>query len=224
MAEGKIFVGRKAELEKFKEVLKNPKGQAVLVIGQAGMGKTWLVNKMTEIAENHPELKCGWVRYEPTSNDSVDALSAMRLAEHVLAAEGKVAFVDAFVNECGKALMNLGLLDNFISLSKRALGMVEKDSKEETTVTSNLGLVYKTRGELDKSEEMYLKSLEISESRGMLELTANQNSNLGSIYEQRGDIVKAREYWEKALELYKRIGMPHMVENVQGLIEGIDTE
>ena len=32
MAEGKIFVGRKAELERFKEVLKNPKGQAVLVV------------------------------------------------------------------------------------------------------------------------------------------------------------------------------------------------
>jgi len=74
MAEGKIFVGRKAELEQFKEVLENPKGQAVLVVGQAGMGKTWLVNKMAEIAENHPELKCGWVRYEPTSNDSVDAM------------------------------------------------------------------------------------------------------------------------------------------------------
>ncbi len=74
MAEGIIFVGRKAELEQFKEVLKNPKGQAVLVVGQAGMGKTWLVDKMTEIAENHPELKCGWVRYEPTSNDSVDAM------------------------------------------------------------------------------------------------------------------------------------------------------
>jgi len=36
MAEGKIFVGRKDELEQFKEVLKkNPKGQAVLVVGQA---------------------------------------------------------------------------------------------------------------------------------------------------------------------------------------------
>jgi len=29
---------------------------------------------MAEIAENHPELKCGCVRYEPTSNDSVDAM------------------------------------------------------------------------------------------------------------------------------------------------------
>ena len=33
----KIFVGRKAELEQFKEVLKSPKGQVVLVVGQVGM-------------------------------------------------------------------------------------------------------------------------------------------------------------------------------------------
>ena len=79
MAEGKIFVGRKAELEQFKEVLKNPKGQAVLVVGQAGMGKTWLVDKMTEIAENHPELKCGWVRYEVTPTDSVDSTMALMM-------------------------------------------------------------------------------------------------------------------------------------------------
>jgi len=56
MDEEKIFVGRKAELEQFKEVLKNPKGQAVLVVGQAGMGKSWLVNKMAEIAENQLKL------------------------------------------------------------------------------------------------------------------------------------------------------------------------
>jgi len=35
MDAGKIFVGRKGELEQFKEVLKNPKGQAVLVFGQS---------------------------------------------------------------------------------------------------------------------------------------------------------------------------------------------
>ena len=39
MAEGKIFVGRKAELEQFKEVIKDPKGQAVLVVGQMERSK-----------------------------------------------------------------------------------------------------------------------------------------------------------------------------------------
>jgi energy-coupling factor transporter ATP-binding protein EcfA2 len=79
MSAGKIFVGRKAELEQFKEVIKDPKGQAVLVVGQMGMGKTWLVNKMSEIAENHPELKCGWVRYEVTPTDSVDSTMALMM-------------------------------------------------------------------------------------------------------------------------------------------------
>ena len=36
MAEGKIFVGRKAEIEQFKEVLKNPKRQAVLFSNRRG--------------------------------------------------------------------------------------------------------------------------------------------------------------------------------------------
>ncbi len=87
MAEGKIFVGRKAELEQFKEVLENPKGQAVLVVGQAGMGKTWLVNKMAEIAENHPKLKCGWVRYEVTPTDSVDSTMALMMDDAYEAAK-----------------------------------------------------------------------------------------------------------------------------------------
>jgi hypothetical protein len=38
MAEKRIFVGRKDELEKFRKVLEDPKGQAVLVVGHAGMG------------------------------------------------------------------------------------------------------------------------------------------------------------------------------------------
>jgi len=37
------------------------------------MGKTWLINKMAEVAENYPCLKCGWVRYEVTPTDSVDS-------------------------------------------------------------------------------------------------------------------------------------------------------
>jgi len=68
-----------------------------------------------------------------------DALSAMRLAEHVLAAEGEKEFVDSFANECFEPLLNLGLLDAAISMSERALGMVERYSVEEAVVLGNLG-------------------------------------------------------------------------------------
>ena len=529
MAEGKIFVGRKAELEQFKEVLKNPKGQAVLVIGQVGMGKTWLVNKMAEIAENHPELKCGWVRYEVTPTDSVDstmalmmdnafeaaqvkegsfngttrrleqwksllnvinigdlvmshkrdpakntrdqflerlrliskrmpknrrtifvidpekymqadsdqswaivvkelpekikfvfaqrpedvlvesetfgaldnvlqipeerldvleeesveelinqrmaglkysvaevrevlnryeghpyalqgsldllkagmeleelpespeptkfaqvqwrkvcdssdgaidlfeayavlevgvpddvieavsgiksskrrklladkylagllrdegegkriyhailedyileqigeaekkqyhsravevyrgklaktekeqirpdALAATRLADHVLAAEGEKAFVDAFLNECGKALMDIGLFSSFISLSERALGMVEKDSEKEAMLTGNLGLIYRKRGDLNKAEEMYKKSLEIDEKLGGIKGMAYYYGNLGVVYYKRGELDKAEEMHKKSLEIAEKFGLQEVMASSYG--------
>ena len=64
MADGKIFVGRKAELEQFKEVLKNPKGQAVLIVGQVEIGKGWLVNKSVKFVENHHGAKSRKLHYE----------------------------------------------------------------------------------------------------------------------------------------------------------------
>jgi hypothetical protein len=79
VAEQRIFVGRKAELKAFDEVLRDPAGQAILVVGQQGMGKTMLVSKMAELARSHPELKCGAVRYEVTPTDSVDSILELML-------------------------------------------------------------------------------------------------------------------------------------------------
>ena len=69
----KIFVGRSNELRQFEEVMRDPRGQAIVVVGQPGMGKTWLVDKMADCAAKHPELKCGSVRYEVVKTDSVDS-------------------------------------------------------------------------------------------------------------------------------------------------------
>jgi len=86
----------------------------------------------------------------------------------------------------------------------------------------NLGLIYRRRGELDKAEEMHLKSLAIAEKLSLKEQMAANYSNLGAVYKEREDNKKAREYWEKALTLYKIIGMKPEVEKTQRLIEGID--
>lgn len=61
MAGEKVFVGRKKELKHLRKVLKGRRGQAVLVVGQAGMGKTWLMNRMAEVVQNDPKLRCGCV-------------------------------------------------------------------------------------------------------------------------------------------------------------------
>jgi len=130
MSEGKIFVGRKAELEQFKEVLKNPKGQAVLVVGQAGMGKTWLVNKMAEIAENHPELKCGWVRYEITPTDSVDSTMALMMDNAFEAAQVVEGSFDGTTRrlEQWKSLLNVINIGDLVMSLKRDLA---KNTREQ---------------------------------------------------------------------------------------------
>jgi len=135
-----------------------------------------------------------------------DALAAIRLPEHVLEAEGKEAFVDAFVSECGKALMNLGFLDGVINLSERALILVEKGSEEQAMVLGNLGLIYRTRGELDKAEEMHKRSLEIAKKLELRALMASEYAALGLVCAGRGDFEKAEEWHQKGLEIEEKIG------------------
>jgi tetratricopeptide (TPR) repeat protein len=137
-----------------------------------------------------------------------DELAAERLAEHVWAAEGSEAFVGVFVNDCEKALLNLGLLDTAISLSERALKVVKNGSEEEAVVVGNLGLIYQTRGELDKAEQMHRKALEIEEKLGRLEGMAGQYGNLGAIYLRRGELDKAEQMLRKALEINEKLGRP----------------
>ncbi len=145
-----------------------------------------------------------------------DALAAMRLAEHVLAAEGKDAFIVAFVVECTRPLVNIGLLDAAIGLSERALEMVGKDSENEATVTGNLGLVYRMRGDLDKAEEMFNKIVKIHEKLGQKEGLATDYGNLGLIYRTKGDLAKAEDMHKKSLEIEKKLGRLEGMANQYG--------
>ena len=88
------FVGRQDEIAQFVQVLADPAGQAILVAGQAGMGKTWLVNKLTETAENHPQLKCRTTRFEVTPDDAVTATLELILEYAKDAAEAEAGFLE----------------------------------------------------------------------------------------------------------------------------------
>lgn len=70
----RLFVGRKDELAQWLRILADPRGQAVLVVGQRGMGKTLLVDEMARLAREHPDLRCGAVRYEVTKTDTVASI------------------------------------------------------------------------------------------------------------------------------------------------------
>ncbi len=145
-----------------------------------------------------------------------DELAARRLAEHVLAAEGEEAFVDVLLNESFPVLYTLGLLDAALSLSEQALVLVEKKSAEEAMLFGNLGVVYRRQGNLNKAEEMYLKSLRISEELGNLELTTNQYGNIAVLYYTRGDLDKAEKMLLKSLEIAKELGLLEFVATCYG--------
>ena len=83
----------------------------------------------------------------------------------------------------------------------------------------NLGLIYKTRGELDKALEFYLKALKLNEELGSKEGMANQYANLGTLAETKGDMKTACGHWKKARDLYQQVGIPHMVAKVQAWLD-----
>ena len=142
-----------------------------------------------------------------TAEVNPDALSAVRLSEHVLAAEGEAAFVKSFVDECTGPLFTLGLLDAALGLSHRALNdIVSPGTVEEAVVAGNLGLIYRTRGDLDPAEDMHQKALEINEKLGRLEGMASQYGNLGAIYQTRGDLDQAEDMHQKSLKIEKKLG------------------
>ena len=83
----------------------------------------------------------------------------------------------------------------------------------------NLGLIYLTRGELDRAEEMHKKSLAIEEKLGRLEGMASDYGNLGSVALLRGDLAGAQKLWTKARDLFAKVGMPDMVNEMQGWLD-----
>lgn len=145
-----------------------------------------------------------------------DELAAVRLADHVLSAEGPMAFVVALANECTQPLLNLGVLDAVINLSERAMAMMNKRSEEQAVVLGNLGLIYRRKGELDKAEELHIKALVIQEKIGLSENIALTYGNLGLIYQTRGDLNEAEEMHNKSLEIEKKLGRLEGMANQYG--------
>ena len=121
MAAETIFVNREKELEQFSEVLEDPRGQAVLVVGQAWMGKSCLIDKMAEVVVNHPKLTCGWMKYTVARTDSVEATMAIMMDDALKAAHLKGGSFDATPRrrEQWRSLLNVFGIGNLVMSLKR---------------------------------------------------------------------------------------------------------
>ncbi|MEM9065484.1 MAG: tetratricopeptide repeat protein [Planctomycetota bacterium] len=112
-------------------------------------------------------------------------LDAVNKLGHVYRRKGELSLAEAQYRE---------LLERDPSPSVRAAAL------------GNLGLIYETRGDLDRAEEAHEKSLALNEELGRKEGMAANYGNLGLIYLTRGDLDRAKEAHERALALNKELG------------------
>lgn len=140
MAAETFFVNREKELAKFGEVLEDPQGQAVLVVGQAGMGKSCLIEEMGKVAANHPRLRCGWVKYNVLETDSVNNTMELMMNNAFEAANVKEGFFDATPRRLKqwRSLLNVLRIGNLVmSLRRGSKGDTRAQLLDRLGVISN---------------------------------------------------------------------------------------
>ncbi|MCP4264907.1 MAG: tetratricopeptide repeat protein, partial [Candidatus Brocadiaceae bacterium] len=127
------------------------------------------------------------------------------------ASESSAECMDIFMekikwNNLGHIKMRLGYLDEAQHAYEQVLEKAGENKVYQAIAYGNLGNIYQIRGELEKAEEYYLKSLDINKELGRLEGMASDYGNLGNIYQIRGELEKAEEYYFKALDIDKKLG------------------
>ncbi|MGA2091876.1 MAG: tetratricopeptide repeat protein [Sedimentisphaerales bacterium] len=129
MASSEIFIGRKDELREFKKAFEDPRGQAIIVVGNRGMGKTWLVNRMAKLASEHPTLKCGFVRYEVTPTDNPDSTMATMMDNAFEAANTEPG---SFDNIPERKRQWLALFKTFVPKGDQLIELVASLRRDQT--------------------------------------------------------------------------------------------
>jgi tetratricopeptide (TPR) repeat protein len=93
------------------------------------------------------------------------------------------------------------VLNKWINLSGS-----KENSIKKSAAYGNLGILYKTRGELERAEEMHLRALTINEELGHRKGMASDYGNLGILYSIRGELERAEEMYLKSLTIYEELG------------------
>ena len=88
------FFGRQAELEQFEAELSDPRGSAILVVGQQAMGKSVLLKEFIEQAQHHPSLKCRAAWFSVTQGDSAELTMSLIMSDAEGEAEERAGFLE----------------------------------------------------------------------------------------------------------------------------------
>ncbi|XP_047137986.1 tetratricopeptide repeat protein 28 [Hydra vulgaris] len=109
----------------------------------------------------------------------------------------------------------------------------EKDDMRLRQALSNLGVIYKMKGQFGKALENYNKALEMATKRGEQWCVARLYNNIASVHELMMNYEKAIEFYQKRLEVANKLndldgamkanlsmgGLYHTIDNLEKSIE-----
>jgi tetratricopeptide (TPR) repeat protein len=167
-----------------------------------------LAGSAEELRELHARAAAAY-RSRRNLEGKPDALALQRLPEHVLAAEGEMAFVRAVVNLL-RFLHQSGLWNEAEGLLERARWTAEAagDAAGLAKVSHGLGISMQLRGSYAEALEWYRKALEIEEELGNRAGMASSISQLGILTTEQGRPVEAVPLNLRGLAIRLEIGSP----------------
>ena len=88
------FVGRRKESALWSDYLAGPAGQAVLIVGGEGSGKSAMFDQIILQAWHETQLRCGYVRYDVSADDSPESIMRYMMDDAFHAARASAGAVD----------------------------------------------------------------------------------------------------------------------------------
>ena len=85
-----------------------------------------------------------------------------------------------------------------------AVSKIKKDKVWEGVALVAKGLIYEQLGELQKTLDAYLESLNLWREIGNRQYEGSALNNLGSVYTDLGELEKSLLYYEQAIEMHRR--------------------
>jgi tetratricopeptide (TPR) repeat protein len=124
----------------------------------------------------------------------------------------------------GSVYHEMGQHDEAIASYEGALRTGALSPELEIITGGSLGLVYQSVGRLREAVDVFRRTADLAERRGLTDMLATSLGNLGLSHLDLGDLGAAREYLGRALTLYRQVGSRNGEANVLSGLALLDAE
>lgn len=168
--------------------------------------------------------KKGWL-YEDISKPiqalkiqlkTLEIFENLKDQQNIANSYGNIGNIYDLIGDFEKALeyqhKSLSINEQILASTKDSIAII-KAKEGKSYAISNLGGIYKQVGNLDKSLDFQLQSLEMEKEANNIYGMAISYNSIGVIYKSKGELEKAKSYLYKSLDLSRESGPPLNIAN-----------